>query len=628
MRHYDISVIYTISESNTGKIPEFLHQSVSDDRIQMIPVFEDDLYDKRKQSRKAIGQAEGTYTILLDEGDLFEEDFLECLMTRLEDTGYAFSMPLQKCRHSKKSPQYFAANNGQDVCIDIRESQLVFPMELHGVLFMTKVLQQAWEEYGEKEEPEKQMLLSIMEKYPVFWYVGTKCLEYMVPREGDGEYDLRCHQIEWYFEPFEHVMLPLLEKQKKADRVLQTAALYMILIRIHANLDNRNKHVLEEKDVYAFTALCSRLLRCIDTELIVRPKEACFLTSAGPKVRLFLMRLKKSDFSYYPDVQCQDDGAILLCDGEMFCELSKIPVALKLLQYENGCLEIDGSYLDLLNDRDFSVSAQFDGKKYALEYNGRYSLAKCFGVSFTREKTFHVTIPVAVQDKERILQFVAQIQGREYVMNLSFPSQYSRFAKGFGYAYWCFGSNLAFWRKNSIHIIKKKKIDVLRKEVMLWKQMWEKFDGAYREQLPVKILNFLLRPYFSRRKIWLFLDKIYKGGDSSEYLYRYAKTKQDGIQKYYLLDRNSADYDRMRKEGYRPLIRGSLKHRLVFLNADIVIASNSTVCAFNDYNFSRSLPIRGDLHFDVACVQHGMSVQKIAVAQQRLRDGGAAEAEG
>lgn len=52
----------------------------------------------------------------------------------------------------------------------------------------------------------------------------------------------------------------------------------------------------------------------------------------------------------------------------------------------------------------------------------------------------------------------------------------------------------------------------------------------------------------------------------------------------------------------------------------MVIASNSTVFAFNDYTFQRSLPIRGDVHFGVACVQHGMSVQKIAVAQNRLRD--------
>lgn len=76
----------------------------------------------------------------------------------------------------------------------------------------------------------------------------------------------------------------------------------------------------------------------------------------------------------------------------------------------------------------------------------------------------------------------------------------------------------------------------------------------------------------------------------------------------------------MKAEGYKPIKRGSLIHRLAFLNADIIIASNSTIFAFNNYEGRKSEPIRGLIHSDTACVQHGMSVQKIALAQQRLRD--------
>ena len=89
---------------------------------------------------------------------------------------------------------------------------------------------------------------------------------------------------------------------------------------------------------------------------------------------------------------------------------------------------------------------------------------------------------------------------------------------------------------------------------------------------------------------------------------------------YYLLDESAADYKRLIGEGYKPLKRGSFLHRLVFLNADMVVVSNSTVFAFNDYYLENSRYIRGIPDFDVACVQHGLSVQKIALAQQRLRD--------
>ncbi len=116
------------------------------------------------------------------------------------------------------------------------------------------------------------------------------------------------------------------------------------------------------------------------------------------------------------------------------------------------------------------------------------------------------------------------------------------------------------------------------------------------------------------------MDKIYKAGDSAEYIYRYACGKEDGIRKYYLVDRDAPDCARLRSEGFEPLVRGTLKHRMMFLYADMMIVSNSTVFAFNDYTLEGSACIRDLVHFHVACVQHGMSVQKIAIAQNRLRD--------
>ena len=66
------------------------------------------------------------------------------------------------------------------------------------------------------------------------------------------------------------------------------------------------------------------------------------------------------------------------------------------------------------------------------------------------------------------------------------------------------------------------------------------------------------------------LDKLYKGGDSCEYLYRYSAKFDDGITKYYLINENTSDYRKLKEDGYTPLKNGSLKHKLVFVHADIV----------------------------------------------------------
>ena len=52
----------------------------------------------------------------------------------------------------------------------------------------------------------------------------------------------------------------------------------------------------------------------------------------------------------------------------------------------------------------------------------------------------------------------------------------------------------------------------------------------------------------------------------------------------------------------------------------MMIVSNSTVFAFNDLTMQGSSYFRDIVDFHVVCVQHGLSVQKIAIAQNRLRD--------
>lgn len=636
MSNYDITVIYA-RHNEEGDTPKpFPHQTYPAGKIQVIPVWEKDFVYTRRDSLKALSKAEGRFTILLDEEDEFDGNFLENMINGAKTAGMAFSMSAQIFPRVKRLVQYFSPKEPADLTVDIRKDLTIFPVELHGLMIPTASLLDAASKYLTTPEPEKQILLYLLEQTPVFRFTGTALLSYGVPRECDPEYDLRCLTHKWYYEPFEQFLLPALKhasgclntqtggaspdvKYKNTAKMLQAMALHMINARLFANADNRNKHILEPEEIAPYCEFYTNILSYIDTQIILCPDEKCLPAASTPQRKLFLVRLKKNDFSYYPDLKCTDHQALLLCDNVEFCDFSQIPLRLIQLDYVNGKLEADGAYLDFLS-QDASVFAKFDGKYHALTINRRYSMTKYFGVTAFRMKTFHVSIPVEETDRPRLLQFVLKSQAHEYVLDYAFPSQGSRFAKDFGYAYWRFGRYLSYWQKDGIHVIPSKKLTVLKKEVALWLQMWKKKNGFYRHQLPTKIINFLLRPYFSRRKIWLFLDKIYKGGDSSEYMYRYCQKQNDGIRKYYLLDKSSADYARMRREGYKPLVRGTLKHRLIFLNADMVIASNSTVFAFNDYGFENSLPIRGDVHFDVACVQHGMSVQKIAIAQNRLRD--------
>ena len=625
MNTYQITVIY--ASHNKGSIAAFPPQTIPASRLQVISVYEEDNFHPRKRSLAAIEKALGTYTILLDEQDQFPEDFLSRLAAHLDHTDTAFVIPSQHYKTAVNFPDQTATLTlfpmTADSNVDICQTTSMPPVELAGILFRTEIIQQLLPECLSLEEPEKLLLLKLLDRYPVFPFLASATLQYSWPRETDLLYDPRSYSKEWYMVPLQSFLLPLLksvaEKSRDIPSPLQNLALIMVLCRLFPNLNNRDKGLFTKEEIFPdYMQLLTRILSYVDEEIIIHSP----LLSSGHvlTLKLLLLRIKKNDYAWYPDTADRDGALVLLDNDLLFAGLSDLHVQLSLIDYADGHLEIDGSIPDLYHPKDLSLYADFDGVQYPVCYNSRYSLSKCFHITYAKLNTFHVSIPVPPSEKDRILQFYLVTSDHKYVGTLGFPNYTSRFSKAFPHAYWRFGTCFSFRSGNSIHIQPARQLNTLYHELRLWREIWLKKDGAYRPQLPLKILNFLLRPYFSRKRIWLFFDKIYKGGDSAEYLYRYCNKQKDGIKKYYLLDKQVPDYTRMKQEGLRPLKRGSLLHRLVFLNADIVIASNSTVFPFNDYTFDTSFPIRGEVHFDVACVQHGMSIQKIAIAQNRLRD--------
>ena len=95
MSNYDITVIYA-RHNEEGDTPKpFPHQTYPAGKIQVIPVWEKDFVYTRRDSLKALSKAEGRFTILLDEEDEFDGNFLENMINGAKTAGMAFSMSAQ-----------------------------------------------------------------------------------------------------------------------------------------------------------------------------------------------------------------------------------------------------------------------------------------------------------------------------------------------------------------------------------------------------------------------------------------------------------------------------------------------------------------------------------------------------
>ena len=78
----------------------------------------------------------------------------------------------------------------------------------------------------------------------------------------------------------------------------------------------------------------------------------------------------------------------------VFNQIANLKTNILFMNYEDGYLKIDGTVHPILYSMANEVYFMFDGKKYTMQYNGRYALTKVFGVSLYKNHSFHVELPM------------------------------------------------------------------------------------------------------------------------------------------------------------------------------------------------------------------------------------------
>lgn len=124
--------------------------------------------------------------------------------------------------------------------------------------------------------------------------------------------------------------------------------------------------------------------------------------------------------------------------------------------------------------------------------------------------------------------------------------------------------------------------------------------------LPVKVYRRLSQSDFYKQRFtdaWLLMDRDIQADDSAEHLYRYIKEKHSQVNTWFVLRKNSHDWQRLEAEGFRLLAFGSLAHKMALLNAKHLISSHA------DHYITNYLPhryYRDLLNYKFTFLQHGV----------------------
>ena len=576
----------------------------------------------------ALAELSAEFAIVARPGDVFGSHYFMNAMKLIgTKKPYVFAAPQRFCINPVYTRyKYISRTNVpvkfQDTVADIRDNPNLLQMELDGNIIHSKTLKQYPADTKLKFEYFHDVMLRLQSDHPTYYAMGEANFNTFMPLSDDSAYFVPSNRVEWYRESIEKFLLPLAKRYTQKDGsmplFIQFYLMYAVSCRFLANMNNRNKRNMSAEELELFFEACRRVLNLLNDTVILNAGKYKALGYSEEAAEMFYML--KYDKTLYTMPQHLSEGnedIALDCSDVVIARMQGQRVGLHVLDYTDGKILLDGSFRQVFNLNNIELYAVWNGERIDLVDNDRYSLTKYFGISAYKKFTFRLELPIDDSKATQKLSFFAQYKSTRVPLQYSYLHHWAKFTAKPEGSYWRFNKYMATIVNNRDLVIEHaSKGKTLKRELRYLPRVFMESKRTFI----TRIEYWLTRPFYKNKRIWLMYDKLYKGGDSCEYLYRFCKGKKDGVTRCYIIDKNTSDYRQMKKDGLHPVKTGSIKHKMAFLNADIALITNSQTFPFNGYSLDKSRFIRDLCNFPTMCLQHGLSVQKCAMAQQRIID--------
>lgn len=449
-----------------------------------------------------------------------------------------------------------------------------------------------------------------------------------------------CRKKEFYVDSLKDIYLKFAsyytENNEDVPLWFKKLVFYRLYFKFNANYNVRNKFLLNDEETKEFFELSKKLLQFVPDELII--DNVNHIQYKPP----FDIRVLFSYLKYDGDEEKLSSS--FSHDGENFYfhrhnytyDLSQHrQLTVRAFNFRKENFSIDLRFFTRLlyyYDKN-AITVKVNGVEYPCVKNDIYYLNKVFGVSIAGAYTFSVDIPREefLKDGTKI-EFFITLQGKTQPLELEFFRPPSKLNSNCANSYWMVTDDLALVYEDKMlkvkHFTKAQRKARERKFVREATKVLYQVTGGIKTKIQnVLRMRRLRRVYFRRkgefenRRIWIFFDKLYKAGDNGEYAFRHAMKRNDNIECYYVINKDSLDYPRLKEEfPNNLLIYKSFKCQLYSLMAENIMATHPDIIEFCGYTPKLGRFVKDLYNPNLICIAHGITIQKNADYQNRLYD--------
>ncbi len=510
---------------------------------------------------------------------------------------------------------------------DIAEINLtVFPKKFHtcfsAYFFKRDILADVRFDTDMEYDYETKELLNVLDRRLSYTLIN-KPFEYTSPDENDYFNYLPQFEKSWYLESMDKFLISAVKEA--SSKFCQHFVLYLIACRYACNMNERDKTILSPAEAEEFIKKTGKAIRYID-DTVLADNEPNGIARLPKFFALNLLRMKYDDEKLMPRLVTCGNNIDAYYGDSLIWKLSSTKIEVKVTYFDGENLTMDGFFPGsyVFNDDEIEIVALLDKtKEYKVRRNHIYALNKFFNLSAKGNYSFHFSIPESMMHDKMNISFCLKYKGCYYPLAVTFIRAMTKISNFYG-TYFAFGKHILIYQNKPKHFLIENltKKNHLRHELIMLKQIAKDTKGMWRlKMVGNRLLYWITKPFYKKKKIWLTMDKLFKAGDNGEYFYRYVKKQNPkGIKIYYVVQADSPDYKRLKREFNTIVKFNSLHHKMLALHTDLMLATHVDTLNCNGYYKATQKYFKDLYSARVVCLAHGLTIQKIAQYQNRVFD--------
>ena len=426
---------------------------------------------------------------------------------------------------------------------------------------------------------------------------------------------------EWYTESMKKFICTFVKED--SPLFIKYAITYLIQIRFACNIDGRNKDILSKEKAETFFKDISVALRYVDDYIVCNNRIGN--KKILPKyLTLNLLRLKHENDKLCPEIAITGENMISYYNDAIMEYVENEKLEIQVIYFDGNNLTMDGIFRGAYMFEDnLEITFRINEQDYKTRKTDTYSLNKVFNIPTRKSYTFHLEIPKEELNNNDRISFYLKYKENYYPLRVVFKRPQSKLSSEFKSSYWRFDDKILTYSEKELafRIQKSRKKRIIRKEILLLKEFIKKGKKDIKwKNIFLRLTYWITKPFF-RKNIWITSDKIFKGGDNGEYMYDYIKSlNPKDIKIYYIINKESCDYKRLKKKYNSILIFNSFRERLISLHSTMILATHVDVMNCCGFDKENQQYFKDLFNPKIACIAHGLTIQKIAQYQNRVFD--------